>query len=109
MQERRDRSRVDLNHPISLQIDDQQVRGLLCNLSLQGALVSLGEENVDEVDADLLEGDALAFQQAARPRTETTVCRAVDLDVRHRGYLRVIGRLALSHESMPPESMYTDS
>lgn len=54
MQERRDKSRVDLNHPISLQIEDQQVRGTLCNLSLQGALVALGEENADEVDADLL-------------------------------------------------------
>ena len=58
MAERRDTSRVELNHPISLQIDDQQISGTLCNLSAQGALVAVSEKDSDRIDADLLGQDA---------------------------------------------------
>ena len=53
MEDRRDTSRVEINHPISLKIDDQQVAATLCNLSAHGALVALAEDD-DSVDSSVL-------------------------------------------------------
>lgn len=58
MEERRESSRVALDFPISLQIDDQKVEGTLCNLSTQGALVALSAEHSERADAEILGLDA---------------------------------------------------
>jgi hypothetical protein len=58
MEERRESSRIELNHPISLQIEDDTLNAKLCNLSVQGALVALSEADGNRIDSSYLGLDA---------------------------------------------------
>jgi len=54
MNEKRTATRVHLDYPVGLTIEDESITGLLVDLSVTGALFSFGGDEQDSVDPSIL-------------------------------------------------------